>query len=739
MASPLCGGKTLLLLLVVAATLSLEHGVPVHGFLAASSDCQRSCGNITIPYPFGIGAACSWEPSFNVSCLVDGQGQEAAYLRVGVSLFKLFEIDVSQGEVRVEGPISRSCRNGPKSELLLVPVPPFTVSNKNKLTAIGCAIVAAIGSQDGYTSACGSFCNQDSMGNITECAGIGCCQTSIPSPGNLRTLNASFIVTADSMHISTPQKFSSPCSYAFVADANWFEFDPLYVTSAKFGEMYGPGSDRGVPLVLDWVVGNGTCGEALKNASSYACLSENSVCLYPSIGLGYRCECLAGFKGNPYVDGGCKDIDECAFPNLCSGTCVNVIGSYMCTPHQGIGVIIGIGVGSAAGFMILVVIAFFITQRFKHRRAMKLKQKYFEQNRGQLLQQLVSQRTDIAERMIITVDELAKATNNFDPARELGGGGHGTVYKGILSDLHVVAIKKSKITVQREIDEFINEVAILSQINHRNVVKILGCCLETEVPLLVYEFISNGTLCHHLHVGSPRSLSWRNRLRVASEIASAIAYLHSSLSIPIIHRDIKSSNILLDDTLTSKVSDFGASRYIPLDRTGITTVVQGTIGYLDPVYFYEGRLTDKSDVYSFGVIVVELLTRKKPFSYFSCNGEGLVAHFSKLHGEGNLIEILDPQVIDEGGQEVQAVAALASSCIRLRSEERPTMRQVNRALEGLLSPENHAGANNMLAEEFDENGQMMIGYPSPDEGQSMGESTRWYSLEQESLMAVHSR
>ncbi|CAN6172415.1 unnamed protein product [Urochloa humidicola] len=403
---------------------------------------------------------------------------------------------------------------------------------------------------------------------------MGCCQTSIP--GELRAYQPSFL-RIGGVDYSAARKFS-PCSYAFVVEQNWFKFNTSYALSREFGERYGV-KGGGVPLVLDWSVsvGNQTCDEAKKNSSSYACKAMNSECIPARNGPGYLCNCSEGYEGNPYMDYGCQDINECDDPSLypCrGGHCRNTIGSYTCSCPSGtqskdpknipctttVGLAIGIGVGSATCFISLIFITIFHIKRFKQRSARKLKQKFFDLNRGQLLKQLVSQRADVGERMIITLDELENATNNFDKARELGGGGHGTVYKGILADLHVVAIKKSNIAVQKEINEFINEVAILSQINHKNIVKVIGCCLETEVPLLVYEFISNGTLYHHLHVEGPRSLSWGNRLRIAAEVANALSYLHSSVSIPIIHRDIKPSNILLDDNLTSKISDFGASR-----------------------------------------------------------------------------------------------------------------------------------------------------------------------------------
>ncbi|XVF17783.1 hypothetical protein REPUB_Repub10bG0153400 [Reevesia pubescens] len=234
------------------------------------------------------------------------------------------------------------------------------------------------------------------------------------------------------------------------------------------------------------------------------------------------------------------------------------------------------------------------------------------------------------------------------------------------------------------IKEFINEIVILSQINHRNVVKLLGCCLETEVPLLVYEFVPNGTLFQYLHDQCNEfPMTWEMRVRVASEAAGAISYLHSIASIPIYHRDIKSTNILLDEKYRAQVSDFGTSKTIAIDQTHVTTLVYGTIGYLDPEYFQTSQFTDKSDVYSFGIVLVELLTGQSPVS-FARTGEdrGLAAYFVASMEENQLFDILDFRIMKNFFAEgIIDVAKLAKKCLSLSGKNRPTMKEVAMELE----------------------------------------------------------
>ncbi|XP_050227707.1 wall-associated receptor kinase-like 20 [Mercurialis annua] len=284
--------------------------------------------------------------------------------------------------------------------------------------------------------------------------------------------------------------------------------------------------------------------------------------------------------------------------------------------------------------------------------------------------------------------EVKKATNSFSKDRFLGSGGFGEVYKGVLQDGTVVAIKLAKVGNVKSTQQVLNEVGILSQVNHKNLVKLLGCCVEGEQPLMIYDYISNGTLHDHLHGKYSTFLDWKTRLRIAAQTAEALAYLHSGAYTPIYHRDIKSTNILLDDDFNAKVADFGLSRLALPGLSHVSTCAQGTLGYLDPEYYRNYQLTDKSDVYSYGVVLLELMTSQKAID-FSRNQDDVNLAIYASQKATNIIEVVDQLLLDKNSSgntlaSIELFAKLAFACLRERKIDRPSMKDVVQQVECIV-------------------------------------------------------
>lgn len=380
--------------------------------------------------------------------------------------------------------------------------------------------------------------------------------------------------------------------------------------------------------------------------------------------------------------------------------------------------------------MVIVILSSFFHLVHERRKIATIKEKYFEEYGGQLLFQEMKSKQGFAFT-IFKESELKEVTNNFDEKNVLGQGGNGTVYKGTLTNNEVVAIKRCKTIDDRQKKEFGKEILILSQINHKNIVRIIGCCLEVEIPILVYEFIPNGTLFDLIHVKHAICIPLRTRLRVAQEAAEALAYLHSWVSPPIVHRDVKSSNILLDENFMAKVSDFGASVLAPTDEDQFMTLVQGTRGYLDPEYMQTGQLTVKSDVYSFGVVLLELLTRKKAFYLDGPEERSLSSAFLSAMKENKLREILDVQIMDEESMDlIKGVAELARECLNMEGEKRPEMRDVAEGLDRLRKTMKHPWVQDNRDIEIEH----LLGEPSNNHL----EMTSYHSLEEKAMLDIDS-
>ncbi|XP_038984719.1 LEAF RUST 10 DISEASE-RESISTANCE LOCUS RECEPTOR-LIKE PROTEIN KINASE-like 1.2 isoform X2 [Phoenix dactylifera] len=295
---------------------------------------------------------------------------------------------------------------------------------------------------------------------------------------------------------------------------------------------------------------------------------------------------------------------------------------------------------------------------------------------------------------IFTYEELEEATNCFSASKELGDGGFGTVYKGKLRDGRVVAVKRLYEHNYRRVEQFMNEVKILSCLRHQNLVSLYGCTSRhSRELLLVYEYVSNGTVSDHLH--GPRAqeggLTWPIRLSIAIETADALGYLHA-VEPQIIHRDVKTNNILLDDSFHVKVADFGLSRLFPLDATHVSTAPQGTPGYVDPEYHQCYQLTDKSDVYSFGVVLAELISSKPAVDTNRTRHEINLANMATTKIQNcQLDQLVDPSLGYQTDWEMKTmitlVAELAFRCLQLEREMRPSIKEALEVLREIESGE----------------------------------------------------
>ncbi|KAF8007302.1 hypothetical protein BT93_K1334 [Corymbia citriodora subsp. variegata] len=496
-------------------------------------NCSRTCGGVAIPFPFGIGTGCFLDEWYEIVCQKGSDGIVPILKKPKLRVLNISLPDFHggmNGMISVSLPIFYSSNvtcggNGSFTPVSLKGSQFIFSESMNVFAAVGCDICALLDDTKSSIIGCQSKCEKgDNVIRKMNCSGSdGCCHTTITS--DLQAFSVTF----------NPDKPTArkKCEYAFLGDRSHFK-----PSTTDFKNLKASGR---FPAVLEWGIAKSS--QAALEIYKHGFTSDDSyTCSNINVNLAYRkampflhCSCHMGFTGNPYIKHGCEDVDECKDQtDRCLGKkCVNRPGSYDCVEGSKTIKFLLIGIGAGLGALFLVLLLWLSYNFMKKRKEIKLKERFFKQNGGLLLQQqLCSSEVNVDKNKLFDSKDLEKATDNFNKNRILGQGGQGTVYKGMLADGGIVAIKKSKAIDKGKVEQFINEIAILSQINHRNVVKLLGCCLETESPLLVYEFIPNGTLFQYLH---DSLVSWGTRLQIATDVAGALSYLHSSASIPIYH------------------------------------------------------------------------------------------------------------------------------------------------------------------------------------------------------------
>ncbi|KAK8988325.1 hypothetical protein V6N11_065917 [Hibiscus sabdariffa] len=516
---------------------------------------EESCGNSTdavrFHYPFGIKDQDYMNPWFRVTCKQTTNNGLVPLININGINLQLLEFSFRDGTVVVNHAViySNCRRKYNKGMSLNLTGSPFYFSDSNtEFWAAGCGNVVTV--FDGGRNDLISGCTQPSCRKDNDTSVIAACRIMMPCG------LSSFFVNMSDMVDSSDYSKKRSCGYTFLLGKPYHlgrnssctsdgSYCWQYLSTTHLcvcGDASYVGDIYSTVCTEENYVKYKYCHMLCLNTPGNYCSPQSCPSGFKYNHTGLRCEPKINSPGNSWN----WKIIVIAVMSSYFNMQIYLLTWYNYVSHP------RIGCSASIGTAFLLLGAWLMYKMIITRQNMIQKQKYFKRNGGLLLQQYLSSNEGNVEKIrLFAAKEMEMATDYYNWNRILGEGGQGTVYKGMLTDGSIVAIKKSKMMKEkhdeRKVEQFINEVIILSQINHRNVVKLLGCCLEAQAPLLVYEFIPNGTLydlIHHQNEEFP--LTWEIRLRIAIEIDNALFYLHSAASAPIYHRDIKSSNILLD-------------------------------------------------------------------------------------------------------------------------------------------------------------------------------------------------
>ncbi|RDX60591.1 Cysteine-rich receptor-like protein kinase 3, partial [Mucuna pruriens] len=397
------------------------------------------------------------------------------------------------------------------------------------------------------------------------------------------------------------------------------------------------------------------CAETVTESGCLDCLNVG----YNNIHI-----CLPNTDGSAY-DAGCfMRYSETAF--FADNQTIDITPYLKQGGSSKKGAIIG-GVVGGVGLVVILLALFALLRRYK-----KPKKKV---PRGDILGA-----TELRGPVTYRYNDLKTATKNFSDENKLGEGGFGDVYKGTLKNGKVVAVKKLLLGQSGKMDEqFESEVKLISNVHHKNLVRLLGCCSKGQERILVYEFMANNSLDRFLFGENKGSLNWKQRYDIILGTAKGLAYLHEDFHVCIIHRDIKTSNILLDDDMQPRIADFGLARLLPEDQSHLSTRFAGTLGYTAPEYAIHGQLSEKADAYSFGVVVLEVISGQKSSELRAdAEGEFLLQRAWKLYEQDMHLELVDKTLDadDYDAEEVKKIIEIALLCTQASAAARPTMSEV---------------------------------------------------------------